>query len=153
MDKIDRKILTLLQTDATIPLGRIAETVGLSTTPCWRRIQKLEESGVIRRRVALLDPDKLNLGVTIFVAIRTAQHSEEWLTQFRQATEGIPEILEIYRLSGAIDYLMKVVVPDIKAYDEVYKRLIRRIEISDVTSMITMETVHESSALPLGYAG
>lgn len=152
MDKIDRKILALLQDDATVPLGRIAEAVGLSTTPCWRRIQKLEETGVIRRRVALLDPDRLNLGVTVFVAIRTSQHSEDWLTEFRKATEGIPEILEIYRLSGAIDYLMKIVVPDIKAYDDVYRRLIRRIEISDVTSMIAMEKIHDSNVLPLDYS-
>ena len=151
MDRTDRKILGILQADATTPLGRIADTVGLSTTPCWRRIQKLEEAGVIRRRVALLDPESLNLGVTIFVAIRTTQHTDDWLTQFRNATTDIPEILEIYRLSGAIDYLMKVMVPDIKSYDDVYKRLIRRVEIADVTSMIAMETIRETSALPLDY--
>ncbi len=119
MDEFDRKILTCLQQDATIPIAEIAELVGLSTSPCWRRIQKLEAEGVIRERVALLDAEKLNVGVTVFVSIRTNQHNMEWAEKFCRAVAEIPEVVEFYRMSGAVDYLLRVVVPDIAAYDAV----------------------------------
>ena len=152
MDDIDRKILSYLQEDTSTPVAEIAERVGLSTTPCWRRIQKLEEAGVIRARVALLDGQKLNAGVTVFVAIRTNEHSAEWLAAFSQAVTEIPEVLEFYRMSGDVDYLLKVVVPDIAAYDAVYKRLISRVTLNDVSSSFAMEEIKYTTALPLTYA-
>ena len=152
LDSRDLQILGILQQDALTPVADIAERIGLSTTPCWRRIQKLEQEGVIRRRVALLDPASLNVPVSVFVAIRTNRHSAEWLEQFRQALEGIQEIVEAYRMSGEIDYLLRVVVPDIAGYDAVYKRLIERIELADVTSSFSMEEMKHTTALPLDYA-
>jgi Lrp/AsnC family transcriptional regulator len=152
LDSRDLQILEILQQDALTPVADIAERIGLSTTPCWRRIQKLEQEGVIRRRVALLDPAALNVPVSVFVAIRTNRHSAEWLEQFRGALEGIPEVVEAYRMSGEIDYLLRVVVPDIAGYDAVYKRLIERIELADVTSSFSMEEMKHTTALPLDYA-
>lgn len=151
MDRLDRKILRLLQEDATLAVADIAKKVGLSTTPCWRRIQKLEEEGVIRRRVALLDPAKVNARVTVFVAIRTGSHSLEWLKRFSEVVQDFPEVVEFYRMSGDIDYLLRVVVPDIAAYDAVYKRLISRIEIRDVSSSFAMEQIKYTTELPLDY--
>lgn len=152
MDDLDRKILALLQADAGLSLAEIAERVGLSTTPCWRRIQNLERDGVIRGRVALLDPGKLNVGVTVFVRVRTSQHSYAWLERFARAVEEVEEVMEVYRLGGDIDYLLRIVVPDIASYDDVYKQLIRRIDLSDVSSSFVMETIKQKTALPLGYA-
>ncbi len=152
LDAKDLQILAILQRDAMTPVAEIAERIGLSTTPCWRRIQKLEAEGVIRRRVALLDPAALNVPVSVFVAIRTNRHSAEWLEQFRRALEGIPEVVEAYRMSGEIDYLLRVVVPDIAGYDAVYKRLIERIELADVNSSFSMEEMKHTTALPLDYA-
>lgn len=149
MDVLDRKILKVLQEDASLALSDIAEKVGLSTTPCWRRIRALEEKGVIKRRVTVLDADKLNLGVTVFVAIRTQQHNDQWLEKFAKAVADIPEIIGLYRMAGDVDYLMKVVVPDIDGYDAVYKRLIAKIDLSDVNSTFVMETIKETTALPL----
>jgi Lrp/AsnC family transcriptional regulator len=151
LDEFDRKILTCLQHDATIPVAEIAERVGLSTSPCWRRIQKLEEAGVIQARVALLDAAKLNVGVTVFVSVRTNQHSMEWAEKFCRAVAEIPEVVEFYRMSGAVDYLLRVVVPDIAAYDAFYKKLIARIEISKVSSAFAMEQIKYTTALPLSY--
>ncbi len=152
MDDIDKQILSQLQRDTTIPVSEIAGRVGLSTTPCWRRIQKMEEAGVIRARVALLDGRKLNAGVTVFVAVRTSEHSAEWLEAFSRAVVEIPEVVEFYRMSGDVDYLLRVVVPDIAAYDAVYKRLIGRISLSDVSSSFAMEEIKYTTALPLDYA-
>jgi len=152
VDSIDRKILSLLQVDSALPVSQIAEQVGLSSTPCWRRIQKLEGSGVIKARVALLDPEKMNVGVTVFIAIRTSHHSAEWLARFQAVVADIPEITEFYRMSGDIDYLLRAVVPDIAAYDSVYKRLIEGIELNDVTSMFAMETIKWTTVLPVTYA-
>lgn len=152
MDDIDRKILLVVQVDATLAVAEIAERVGLSTTPCWRRIQKMEASGVIRKRVALLDPKKMNVGVTVFIAIRTNVHSQEWLDRFQHAIADIPEIMEFYRMSGEIDYLMRAVVPNIEVYDSVYKRLIERLDFTDVTSMFAMETIKSTTVLPVTYA-
>lgn len=151
LDAFDIKILNLLQRDATMPLAEISAEVGLSSTPCWRRIQKLEEAGVIRRRVALLDRDALNAGVTVFVAIRTQQHNARWLKDFARAVTGFPEVVDCYRMAGDIDYLLRLVLPDIAAYDSFYKRLIAKIELSDVTSMFAMEQIKSTTELPLSF--
>jgi len=152
IDDKDRKILQILQTDAMVPVAEIASQVGLSTTPCWRRIQKLEEEGYIRKRVALLDRAKLNVGVTVFVAVKATRHAVDWLDGFKRAIENIPEVIEAYRLSGEIDYLLKVVVPDIAAYDGVYKRMIECVEFADVSSSFAMEDMKFTTVLPLKYS-
>lgn len=151
MDRLDRKILRLLQEDSTLAVADIAKKVGLSTTPCWRRIQKLEEEGVIQRRVAVLDPVKINTRVNVFVSIRTNAHSIEWLKRFSEVIQEFPEVVEFYRMSGDIDYLLRVVVPDINAYDAFYKRLITKIEIRDVSSTFAMEQIKNTTQLPLDY--
>ncbi|WP_374437847.1 Lrp/AsnC family transcriptional regulator [Inhella sp.] len=153
MDSIDRKILALLQENAEIPVAELAEQVGLSQTPCWRRVQRLKERGVIRRSVMLVDPQQVNVGVTVFVSIRTSTHSEAWFQQFKTAVELIPEVVEFYRMSGEVDYLLRVVVPDIAAYDKVYKRLIAGTQLFDVSSSFAMEEIKFTTALPLSYAG
>ena len=152
LDRMDRKILDILQKDCTMPVAEIGKQVGLSTTPCWRRIQKLEEKGVIQRRVALLDPRLVNAGVTVFVAISTSQHTEDWLQRFHDAIREFPEVVEFYRMSGQVDYLLRVVVPDIEHYDTFYKKLISRIELSDVSSSFAMEQIKFTTELPLGFA-
>jgi Lrp/AsnC family transcriptional regulator len=151
MDRLDRKILRLLQEDATLAVADVAKKVGLSTTPCWRRIQKLEEDGVIQRRVAVLDPVRVNTRVTVFVSIRTGSHSNEWLKRFSEVVQEFPEVVEFYRMSGDVDYLLRVVVPDIAAYDAVYKRLITKIDIRDVSSAFAMEQIKYTTELPLDY--
>ena len=135
-----------------MPVAEIARRVGLSSTPCWRRIQKLEEAKVVRKRVALLDSKALNVGVTVFVFVRTNRHSLEWLERFAHVVDEMPEVMEFYRMSGDVDYLLRVVVPDIEAYDRFYRRLIARIEISDVSSSFAMEQIKSTTALPLDYA-
>jgi len=152
VDDIDRKILRSLQEDATRSLAEIAEIAGLSPTPCWRRIQNLEKAGVITRRVALLDAAKLNVGTTVFVRIKTNQHTYEWLEGFAKAVAEIDEVVEFYRMSGDIDYLLRVVVPDIAGYDAVYKRLIKAADLADVSSSFSMEKIKSTTALPLTYA-
>jgi Lrp/AsnC family transcriptional regulator len=152
LDKFDRRILALLQQNAVMPIAELAEKTGLSASPCWRRIQKLEAEGYIRGRVALLDARKMNLGVTVFAAIRTNQHSVKWLEAFSKAVVGIPEIVEVYRMSGQIDYMLRIVVPDIAAYDRVYRRLIAAIEIYDVSSAFAMEVLKSTTVLPVEYA-
>src|SRR5688500_10349718 len=132
MDKKDLQLVALLQRDASTPLAELAKAVNLSATPCWRRVQKLYEAGVIRKQVALCSAAQLNVPVTVFVSIRATQHSDAWMKRFVQGTRDIPEIVEIYRMSGDIDYLLKVVVPDIAGYDKVYKRLVRAVELQDV---------------------
>ena len=151
MDKKDVQILSVLQQNAATPLAELAAAVSLSSTPCWRRVQKLYESGVIRKQVALCDPIQLNLPVTVFVSIRTSQHSDAWMKRFVQGTRDIPEIVEIYRMSGDVDYLLKIVVPDIAGYDAVYKRLIKAAELQDVSSSFAMEVLKSTTALPLDY--
>jgi len=151
MDKIDRKILDLLQKDASATASDIAEHVGLSKTPCWRRILRLKESGVIQRIVAILDPKRLGIGTTVFVMLKTGNHSTAWLERFSKAIERIPEITEIYRLSGDTDYLIRIAVPDIDGYDAVYKRLITSVEFVDVNASFVLETMKSTTALPLSY--
>lgn len=136
-----------------MPLEEVARRVHLTPTPTWRRIQKLEASGVIRRRVALCDAEKLGVGVTVFVAIKTAQHNAAWLEKFARGVQDIEEVVELYRMSGEVDYLMRVVVPDIAGYDAVYKRLIRVAELADVSSSFAMERIKYTTALPVDYAG
>ncbi|MFO7298557.1 MAG: Lrp/AsnC family transcriptional regulator, partial [Pseudomonadota bacterium] len=147
LDAMDIKILRILQEDATLPVAEIGKAVGLSTTPCWRRIQKLEEAGYIQKRVALLDPKKVGAGVTVFVFISTSQHTLEWLERFHAVIVDFPEVVEFYRMSGEIDYLLRVVVPDIDAYDRFYKKLISKIELSNVSSAFAMEQIKFTTAL------
>ena len=151
LDDIDRRILELLQQDASLPVSEIAARVGLSTTPCWKRIHKLKEDGVIAGQVVLCDPDKLELGTTVFVEVSTNQHNETWLASFARAVQSIPEIVEVYRMSGDVDYLLRVVVPDIAAYDAFYKRMIAKIEIRDVSSSFAMEQIKYTTEMPLDY--
>ncbi|HIC80454.1 MAG TPA: Lrp/AsnC family transcriptional regulator [Kiloniellaceae bacterium] len=152
MDDVDRRILKVLQENADLPVAEIAERVGLSASPCWRRIQKMEAEGIIERRVALLNPEKMNVGVTVFVAIRTSRHDEDWLNDFAAKVTRIPEVVELYRMSGEIDYMLRIVVPDIKAYDAVYKRLIAAVPLFDVSSSFAMEAIKYTTALPVDYA-
>ncbi|HEV2530993.1 Lrp/AsnC family transcriptional regulator [Phenylobacterium sp.] len=149
LDAIDRRILRELQADATIPLAEIAERIGLSQTPCWKRVKRLTDAGVIEKRVALLDRDKLDLGLVVFVAIRTSRHDQDWLDAFARAAAALPEVLEFYRLSGETDYLLKVVVRDIAAYDGFYKRLIAAAPLTDVSSSFAMEQIKYTTALPV----
>jgi Lrp/AsnC family transcriptional regulator len=149
LDEIDRKILATLQVDSSLSMQEVAERVGLSSTPCWRRIQKLENSGYIKRRVALLDAEKLNLGVSVFIAVRTNQHNAEWVQRFRKIVVSFPEVVDFYRLSGDVDYLIRAVVSDIRAYDDLYQRLIAKIDLQDVSSMFTMEQIKSTTELPL----
>ena len=149
MDKTDRKILALLQEDAAQPIADIARKIGLSVTPCWRRIQKLEEDGVIRARVALLEATKIGLGMSVFVAIKTDQHNADWLAEFARTISQRKEVVEFYRMSGEVDYLLRVVVPDMAAYDRFYKDLIAEVRLTDVSSSFAMEEIKFTTALPL----
>ncbi len=148
MDNFDHNILALMQTDVSLSVGEIAERVALSKTACWRRIQKLEEAGVIRAKVALLNPEALNLGLSVYVSIRTNQHNEKWARQFGAVIDQIPEVLEVYRMSGDLDYLLKAVVSDMPGYDRLYKKLIEA-DLFDVSSSFVMETIKQTTALPL----
>lgn len=149
MDKIDRNILDILQRDSTVPIAAIAERVGLSQTPCWKRIQRLEAQGVIQRRVALLDPQKLGLGLSVFVSIESGDHSKAWLTRFADLVCAMPEVLEFHRMAGEVDYMLRVVVPDMQAYDRFYKRLIEAAPLKNVTSRFSMEQIKSSTVLPI----
>jgi len=151
LDAFDKRILETLQEDASISLAALAAAAKLSPTPTWRRVQRLETAGVIRRRVALLDASKINLGVTVFVGVKTNQHNQAWLDRFAKAVSDVPEIVEVYRMSGDLDYLLRVVVPDIAGYDAVYRRLINSVELSDVSSSFAMEQLKFTTSLPLDY--
>jgi len=151
LDAIDLRILDILQRDAELQVSEIAQHVGLSSTPCWRRIQRLKKAGVITRQVALLDPRLVNVGVTVFVSVRTSTHTQAWFERFRATIQAIPEVVEFYRMSGDVDYLLRVVVPDIAAYDAVYKRLTAGTNLHDVSSSFAMEEIKLTTALPLGY--
>ena len=150
MDLIDKKILMCLQEDATLPLAEVAARVNLSSTPCWKRIKRLEKEGVIQRRVTLLDPAKVGLGVSVFVHLKTARHDTGWLRSFARQVAGFPEVAESYRMSGEWDYLLRVVVKDIAAFDLFYKKLVNSVDgLSDVTSSFAMEQMHSTTVLPL----
>ena len=149
MDQTDRKILAILQQDASLPIAEVAARVNLSQTPCWRRIQRLEANGVIQRRVAILDPEKLGIGIQVLVAIETSDHTPDWLQRFEGAVQEMPEVLEVHRTTGDIDYLMRVAVPDMPAYDAFYKRLIAAVPIKKVTSRFSVERVKWTTAYPI----
>ena len=150
IDKIDRKILNLLQRDATLSLNDLAEAVNLTTTPCWKRLKKLESSGVIHKRVALLNPEKLDLSFTAFVLVKTSDHSHEWYSQFVSTASDFPEVMEFYRMAGEDDYMMKVLVKDMQCFDTFYKKLVNSVEgISNVTSTFAMEPLKYTTALPI----
>jgi Lrp/AsnC family transcriptional regulator len=152
LDSFDKKILNILQRDCTLPVSQIAEQVGLSTTPCWRRIQMMEKAGIIKSRVAIVDPEKINVGLAVFVMVKTNQHNPEWLDKFSKSISEFPEIVEFYRLSGDIDYLLKIVVPDMKAFDQFYKRLITKADFYDISSSFAMEEIKNTTQLPIDYA-
>jgi Lrp/AsnC family transcriptional regulator len=149
MDATDRKILGLLQQDASLSVAEIGSRVGLSSTPCWKRIQRLEADGVIQKRVALVDQDKLGLGVTVFVSIETGDHSQDWLARFADSVAAMPEVMEFYRMAGDVDYMLRVVVTDIQGYDTFYKKLIASVPLKNVTSRFAMEKIKATTALPI----
>jgi len=149
MDAIDRKILVQLQDNSSLSIAELADKVGLSQTPCWKRIQKLEAAGIITKRVALLAPEKIGLGLTVFVSIETSDHSAEWLDTLAKATSAMPEVMEFYRMAGDVDYMLRVVVADMAAYDRFYKRLIGTIPLKNVTSRFAMERIKSTTAYPM----
>jgi Lrp/AsnC family transcriptional regulator len=149
MDAIDRKILAVVQQDASLSVAEIGTRVGLSSTPCWKRLQRLEADGVIMRRVALIDPEKIGLGITVFVSIETGDHSQEWLKRFAEVVGAMPEVMEFYRMAGDVDYMLRVVVPDIQGYDGFYKKLIATVPLKNVTSRFAMERIKSTTALPI----
>jgi Lrp/AsnC family transcriptional regulator len=149
MDSIDYSILMALQEDATISIAALAAKVGLSQTPCWKRIQKLEQNGVILGRVALVAPEEVGLGLTVFVQVETADHSAEWLHTFATGVAAMPEVVELYRMAGDVDYMLRVVVPDMGAYDRFYRELIARFALKNVTSRFAMERLKQTSVLPI----
>jgi len=150
MDAIDRKILAVVQEDASLSVAEIGQRVGLSSTPCWKRLQKLEAEGVITGRVALIDPEKIGLGITVFVSVETGDHSQDWLTKFAELVSAMPEVMEFYRMAGDVDYMLRVVVRDMQSYDAFYKKLIAAIPLKNVTSRFAMERVKSTTALPIG---
>ena len=149
MDSTDRKILAILQEDASLSVADVAAKVNLSQTPCWRRIQKLTDSGVITKRVALVDPDALGLGLTVFVEIETGDHSKEWLGKFAAAIKEMSEVMEIYRMAGDVDYMLRITVPNMAAVDTFYQRLISMVPLKNVTSRFAMERVKYTTAYPV----
>jgi Lrp/AsnC family transcriptional regulator len=149
IDHIDRRILRELQRDASIGVEALGERVGLSRNACWRRIRLMEDAGVIKARVALVDPDALGLGLTVFIAVRTDRHDPEWLEKFTQAVKSMPEILGVWRTSGDLDYLLKAKVADVGAYDRLYQRLIRKVALTDISASFVMEEIKETTELPV----
>jgi len=149
MDAIDRKILAVVQEDASLSVAEIGQRVGLSSTPCWKRLQRLEADGVITRRVALVDPEKIGLGITVFVSVETGDHSQDWLKRFAETVSGMPEVMEFYRMAGDVDYMLRVVVHDMQSYDTFYKKLIATVPLKNVTSRFAMERIKSTTALPI----
>jgi Lrp/AsnC family transcriptional regulator len=149
MDALDKAILRMLQQDCTVSVNHIADSVGLSTTPCWRRIQQLEKKGIINKRVALVDAEKVGLGMTVFVQVKAGKHDDKWLNAFASHASHLDEVVEFYRMSGEYDYLLKVVVTDLKAFDIFYKKLVSGVDLSDVTSSFAMEQIKYTTVLPV----
>ena len=149
IDETDRQILRRLQHDATTSLESLAEALSVSVNTCWRRVRRLEDNGILTSRVAICDPDKLGLGQTVFVAIRTRDHSAAWLQAFAKTVSAIPEVVEFYRMAGDVDYLLKIIVGSVSDYDRVYKSLIERIEIADVSATFAMECLKNTTELPI----
>lgn len=152
MDRTDRKILAILQEDASLPVAEIASRVNLSQTPCWRRIQKMEAAGVIVRRVALVDPEAVGAGLTVFVQIQSADHSAEWMAQFEAAVRALPQVMEVFRMAGDVDYLLRAAVGSMAEYDDLYRRLIATVPIKTVTSHFAIERVKSTTAYPVSDA-
>ena len=148
MNAADRKLLTHMQKDATLSVAELAELAGVSKSACWRRIQKLEQEGFIRSRVTLLNPEAVDLSLTVFIAVKTNQHNERWARQFQQVTESIPGVLEVYRMGGEVDYLIKAVVKDMPGYDALYQELIKA-DLFDVSASFVMEPLKQTTELPL----
>jgi len=151
LDSIDKALLRHVQQDASLSIDQLAERVNLSRNACWRRLRRLEDEGVIRARVALADPAKLNLALTVFIAVRTSRHDADWAGRFHQAVQDIPELLGVYRTAGEIDYILHARVPDVAAYDRLYKKLTARIEMQDVSASFVMEEIKEVTALPVDF--
>lgn len=149
LDEKDRRILTELQKDASRPVAEVAAAVNLSQNACWRRIRHLEESGYIRKQVALVDADRIGLDITVFALVRTSDHSAEWLEKFSRGIDRIDEVMEFHRLNGTYDYLLKIVVASISDYDRVYRRMIAAAPLHDVTSSFSMERIKETTELPI----
>ncbi len=149
LDITDRKILMVLQEDASLSVAEIGDRVGLSSTPCWKRIQRLEADGVIQRRVALVDQNKVGLGITVFVSVESSDHSDDWLRRFAEAVSAMPEVLEFYRMAGDVDYMLRVVVADMQSYDVFYKKLIAAVPLKNVTSRFAMEKIKSVTVLPI----
>ena len=149
LDAIDRKILLTLQEDASLSVAEIGQRVGLSSTPCWKRIQRLEAEGVIQKRVAIVDQAKVGLGITVFVSVETDDHSESWLSNFASTVSAMPEVMEFYRMAGDVDYMLRVVVADMHAYDLFYKKLIASSPLKNVTSRFAMENIKSTTSLPI----
>ena len=149
LDPTDRRILHHLQQDATIGVESLGDKIGLSRNACWRRIRNLQDEGIIKAQVALLDPDLLDLGLTVFIQLRTDRHDEAWMSRFAKATQGMPEILGVYRMSGDLDYLVKARVADVTAYDRLYRKLVYQVPLSDVSASFVMEEIKETTALPV----
>ncbi|MDO9412956.1 MAG: Lrp/AsnC family transcriptional regulator [Pseudolabrys sp.] len=152
MDAIDRKILAVVQQDASLSVAEIGTRVGLSSTPCWKRLQRLEADGVIMRRVALIDPEKVGLGISVFVSVETGDHSQEWIGKFADVVNAMPEVMEFYRMAGDVDYVLRVVVHDMASYDTFYKKLIATVPLKNVTSRFAMERIKSTTALPISEA-
>ncbi|MDC1538403.1 Lrp/AsnC family transcriptional regulator [Pelagibacteraceae bacterium] len=152
LNDIDKRILSVLQENADLPISELSKKVNLSATPCWARINKLYKQGFITKKVAVVDRLKLNLNVVAFVQIKTSNHNMEWARKFVKAISDMPEVIEFYRLSGSIDYLLKVLVPSIEKYDEFYKKLTDKVDLTDVSSSFSMEEIKQTSSLPLDYA-
>lgn len=148
MDRTDRTILSHMQRDATLSVADLAELAGVSKSACWRRIQKLEGNGTIRRRVTLLDPPALDLSLTVFIAVKTNQHNQQWAENFKAVTEGMPGVLEVYRMGGDVDYMIKAVVKDMPGYDVLYQELIKA-DLFDVSASFVMEELKQTTELPL----
>ena len=149
LDRTDRAILSELQKDGSLSVAQLSEKIGLSTTPCWKRVKAMEESGLIEKRVAIVNREQAGLPVTVFVSLRTNRHDEVWLREFAAAVAAMPEVQEFHRMSGDVDYLLKVVTSDIAGYDRFYKRLIQLAELSGVSSAFSMEQIKSTTALPL----
>jgi len=149
MDEMDRRILRILQEDSSLSASQVARQVGLSASPCWKRINRMQQEGIIKRQTAILDAYHLGLGLIVFVSIKTGEHSTSWLNQFSKSIVAMPEVMEFYRMAGEVDYMLKVIVSDMNAFDEFYKRLIGTTALNDVTSRFPMETIKETTALPI----
>ena len=149
MDEIDRQLLEILQNDATLSIAQMAERIGLSATPCWKRIQKLEAQGVITGRVALVDPDRVGVGLSVLVSVEAGKHTPEWLERFSTGVAAMPEVMEVYRMAGDVDYMLRVAVADMAEYDSFYKRLIALAPMKNVTSRFAMERMKHTTAYPL----